>query len=213
MIRINLLPVREIQAEWGRRQELTIAGLALALTVVLIVLLFLFQSYRIGGLDKELGGLRKEVAGLDVQVKEIGEIKTKIAELKEKLKVIDDLTQKKTGPVRVMESLSQATPSRLWLTQFRETGGLLSMEGLAVDDQTVADFMRGLSKSPHFVNVDLIETARTEKEGIPLKKFSIRAKLLYKTPSPAPPDKAASAPGAIGPKVEAKPATKEEKPG
>ena len=186
MIRINLLPVKEISAEVGRRQELMIAGGALALTVALIAGLYLSQNYKISGLNSELEGLKKEVQTLDVQLKEVGNLQRDVKALEDKLKVIDTLTKKKAGPVRVMESLSGSIPARLWLTEFREAGGNLSISGLAIDNQTVADFLRALSSHPYFNNVDLVETTQVEQEGIPLKRFSIRSQLLYQPPPPQP---------------------------
>jgi len=89
-------------------------------------------------------------------------------------------------------------PSRLWLTDFKESGGSLSLTGLAVDNQTVADFLKALATFPYFNNVDLIETTQSELEGVALKKFSIKSQLLYQPPPPPVPQKpgpaAASAP-------------------
>ena len=206
MIRINLLPVRELTAEVGRRQELLVAGLSLTLTVALVVGLYLFQSFRLYGLSTEAGSLKKEIEVLNVQLKEVGDLQQKVKALEEKIKVIDDLTKKKVGPVKIMESLSLATPPRLWLTEFRESGGNLTISGLAVDNQTVADFLKSLSTFVYFANVDLVETTQEEKEGIPLKKFSIRSQLLYQPPppAPAPAQKAGAAPAPAPAKKEAK---------
>lgn len=195
MIRINLLPVKELTAEVGRRQDLLIAGLSLVLTFGLAVGLYLFQGIRLYSLGTETDGLKKEIEALNVQLKEVGDLQQKVKALEEKIKVIDDLTKKKVGPVKIMESLSLATPSRLWLTEFRESGGNLAINGIAVDNQTVADFLKSLSTFVYFNNVDLVETTQFEQDGVPLKKFSIRSQLLYQPPSPpAPAQKAGTAP-------------------
>lgn len=191
MIRINLLPVKELTAEVGRRQELVIASLILGLTVALAATLYVFQFYRLYGLGTEVDSLKKEIEPLNVQLKEVGDLQQKVKALEQKIKVIDDLTKKKVGPVKVLESLSLATPSRLWLTEFKENGGNLTVSGLAVDNQTVADFLKALSTFAYFNNVDLIETTQVEEQGVPLKKFTIKSQLSYQplTP-PAPPQKA-----------------------
>ncbi len=208
MIRINLLPVRAIKAEFGRRRELVITGLSLGLLIVLILGLYLFQSYRLYGLGKDLASLRKEIEALNVQAKGVGELQKKIGELKGKLEVINNLNKKKTGPVRVMESLSSATPPRLWLTEFKENKGNLTISGLAVDNQTIADFLKALSSYDYFKNVDLVEATQIDQEGIPLKRFSIKSNLLYQVPPPTGPEKA----GAPSATKEVKPATGEGKP-
>ena len=166
---------------------------------------YLFQSFRLSGLRTDSDTLKKEIETLNVQLKEVGDLQQKVKALEQKIKVIDDLTKKKVGPVKIMESLSLATPSRLWLTEFKESGGNLSINGLAVDNQTVADFLKSLSTFAYFNNVDLVETTQLEQEGVPLKKFSIKSQLLYQPPPrPAPPQK----PDAITP---SSPANKEAK--
>ncbi|MEK6562750.1 MAG: hypothetical protein AABZ59_06175, partial [Candidatus Binatota bacterium] len=102
MIRINLLPIKELTAEVGRRQELVIAGLILGLTVALATTLHVFQSYRLYGLRAEAGSLKKEIETLNVQLKEVGDLQQRVKALEQKIKVIDDLTKKKVGPVKVL---------------------------------------------------------------------------------------------------------------
>ena len=202
MIRINLLPIKELTAEVGRRQELVIAGLILGLTVALATTLHVFQSYRLYGLRAEAGSLKKEIETLNVQLKEVGDLQQRVKALEQKIKVIDDLTKKKVGPVKVLESLSLATPSRLWLTEFKESSGNLTINGLAVDNQTVADFLKSLSTFAYFSNVDLVEATQVDQDKVSLKKFSIKSQLLYQ---PAPPPAPAQKPGAApAPAKEAK---------
>ena len=179
MIRINLLSVREIRAEIGKRQDLLIAALSLGLALALMLALFLYQFYRFSALERALAGLRQEMAALENQAREVTELQKMVGELKGKLKVIEDLTKKKVGPVRVMESLSLAAPERLWLTEFKETSGNLTLAGMAIDNQTVAVFLEALSGSAYFSDVELVETSQIEQEKLLLKKFSLKSRVLY----------------------------------
>jgi type IV pilus assembly protein PilN len=179
--------VGEIQAEVGRRQDLTIAGIALGVTLLLVLLVYVFQGYRLSQLNREIASLKNEVEILNVQVKGVEELRQKIAALKGKLEVIDELNQKKTGPVRLMEGLTTAAPARLWLMEFKETGGDLTLSGMAVDNQTVAEFLKALARLPYFRNVELVEAAQIEQDGIPLKKFSLRANVVYQPLQPNAP--------------------------
>jgi len=185
MIRINLLPVREITAAFGRRQEIMVAGVSVGLIVVVLAGVYLMQLRKISHFEGELAGLRREIEVLNAKAKGVGEMEKKVADLREKVKVIDDLNKKKTGPVRVMENLSSAMPARLWLTQFREASGNVTIDGLAVDNQTIAEFLKALSSSAYFDNVELVETAQVEQEGVSLKRFSLNSNLLYQPPVPS----------------------------
>jgi type IV pilus assembly protein PilN len=183
MIRINLLPVKEIKAEVNRRRDLIIGGLTLGLTGLILIGAYFYQTYRLSNLGNELAGLRKDIEVLNARVKEIGDLQNKIKDFSSKHKVIDDLNQKKTGPVKVMESLSAATPATLWLTEFKETNGSSDIRGLALDNQTVADFLNTLAKSGQFKDVELVESIQAEDKSGPYKKFAIRAGVLYRAPA------------------------------
>jgi type IV pilus assembly protein PilN len=201
MIRINLLSAREIRAEIGRRQDLTVAAASLGVTLALILIVFLYQFSRSTLLSSRLSGLRQEIAALEIRAQEVTELQKNIGELKQKVKVIDDLSKKKVGPVRVMESLSGATPVRLWLTEFKENAGNLSLNGMAVDNQTVADFLKALSSTAYFKEVELVETSQVEQDKLLLKKFSLRSRLVYQ---PLVPESKSNAAGAAPPSGEVK---------
>jgi type IV pilus assembly protein PilN len=185
VIRINLLPTREQEAEVGRRQELVIAGVSLALTVIVLGAVFLNQASQVSGLEDQLGQLTSEITAINAKAKGVAELKNKIKTIRERLRIIDELSKKKTGPVRVMESLSSSTPKRLWLTEFKESGGAVTLSGLAIDNQTIAEFLKALSSSPYFQNVELVETTQVEEKGGRLKKFVMRSGLLYQLPQKA----------------------------
>lgn len=186
MIRINLLPARELEAEVARRQELTVVGLCLGLTAVVLLGVYLVQSYRLSNVESEFAELRKEIEVLNTKAEGVVGLREKKRLIREKINVIEALSKKKTGPVRVMESLSSATPTRLWLTEFKESAGNVSLKGLAVDNQTIADFLKALSSSPYFEDVELVETTQVKEKGVTVKKFIMKSKLFYRLPAPAP---------------------------
>jgi type IV pilus assembly protein PilN len=179
MIRINLLPVKQIKAEVSRRRELTVGALCVGLTLVSVAGLYVVQYSRVSVLEKELEGLRAELAMLNVKAKEVADLESKIKEVKSKHQVIEEIDRKKAGPVRVMQSLSAATPRALWLTQFKETGGNLTITGVASDNQTIAEFLKALGTYAYFRDTELVETTQTDQAGVAPKRFSIKSRLQY----------------------------------
>ena len=195
MIRINLLPVKELKAEVGRRREITIAAVSLVVMVVSIVGVYLYQLHRASVLESELTKLRSELQVFNSKAKEVSLIQNKMKEYQSKLQVLDSINKKKAGPSGVMESLSAATPSALWLTEFRETGGNVTITGVAVDNQTIAEFLKALGSYAFFKETELVETTQSEQAGMPPRKFSIKSKLFYQPPAgPAASDKAGAQP-------------------
>jgi type IV pilus assembly protein PilN len=175
--------------------------MALGLTALIILGAHLYQSYRMSKFESEIATVRAEIKALDVRVKQFGELQKKVKEFESKHKIIEDLNRRKIGPVRVMESLSAATPPTLWLTEFKETSGKLVITGLAVDNQTVADFLKALATFYYFRDVELVETTEAGPGSGPLKKFSVKSLLSYQPPA------------TTSTKEESKAAVKEEKNG
>jgi len=186
MIRINLLPVKQLQAEVSRRRQITIGSVILGVVLLSLLGVYFYQSHKLSSLEEELASLRSELQVLNAKVKEVADLQVKIKEARGKQKIIDNLKRKKTGPVLVMASVSQATPTSLWLTDVRESGGSVTMNGLAVDNETIADFMRSLDTSRFFTNVELVESTQGVGPNSSLKRFSVKARVVYQPPDTVP---------------------------
>jgi type IV pilus assembly protein PilN len=174
-----------------------IGGVSLALTGILILGVYGYQWRQASAVEKELDELRKELQVLNVKAKDVAELQRKIKEFQGKNKVIDDINKKKAGPVRVMESLAVATPSALWLTEFKEIGGNLTIAGVAVDNQTIAEFLKALASYAYFNNTELVETTQNQQAGMPPRRFLIKARLNYQPNVSTGAVKPVNAPGTI----------------
>jgi type IV pilus assembly protein PilN len=179
VIRINLLPTREVEREAGRRQETRLVYLGLALVAVILGGVEVGSRMRLAPLQTEYAKLQSDIVALDKKSEELSKLEGERKDLEEKLKTIATLEARKVGPVQVLADLSDAAPEQVWLIEFKETGGLATITGLGLDDQTIANFMRKLGASPYFDGVDLVETAQSEQEGVQLKRFVVNARLSY----------------------------------
>lgn len=179
MIRINLLPVKQAAQAERQRQELIRAGLLLVLLVVLFVFERVKQGHDLAAAEAQIVQVEERVKALDVQVKDVRDLEAKQKALDAKFKVIADLGHKRVGPVGVMNDLAQATPDRVWLTDVSESASAATITGQAVDNQIVAEFLRNLSASPYFSNVDLVETSQDQVGENKLRKFIVKAQINY----------------------------------
>ena len=98
--------------------------------------------------------------------------------LQEKLNIINSLRKEKESPARVLDELSIDKPEKIQLESLKKEGTKLGIEGIALDDETVANFMTNLRKSKIFKNVDLIVSEQVEQSKIKLKKFSLACEIL-----------------------------------
>jgi type IV pilus assembly protein PilN len=204
MIRINLLPLKETERAIGRRQQLSLVALGVAIALLIMIVPFIIQGRRLSVLDAQIADLNREIQQYNAQVKEVHELDRLKKEVETKLRIIQDLNRKRIGPSRVLDDLSAATPDNLWLIDFGETNGQATITGLALDNETIARFMRQLQDSPYFYAVDLVETSRTTPQPstpggevpVSFTRFIVKTGIDYFGRDGKPPEPAAGQPGA-----------------
>ena len=190
MIRINLMPRAEARRQAARARDRQVAILILAALVAIIALTEFFTRRSANRVQAEADEHQTELAQLSQKHNAAIQLDRKRKELEAKVQTIKILERQRKGPVHVLDDLGAATPDTLWLTEMRESGGMVTLMGRGLDNQTIAMFMRNLSASPYFTNVDLVETKQVEEGQAKLKEFSIRANVLYggrPLPTPVPP--------------------------
>ena len=144
MIRINLLPVEEAERAAERRTNLALGSLVLGIMVFVFVVAHVWQTARFASANRQLRRINADIAALAGPYADVTRMEQQKKELSEKLRVISQLEAKKVGPVRILAGLSEATPEKLWLTEYADAGGKLKLTGFGADEQTVADFLRKL---------------------------------------------------------------------
>ena len=139
----------------------------------------------LGGLNDEVETLEQEkqlleskLAKLKRKTKEVQGLEEKKQLLKEKLMTISSLKAKKTGPVQLLDDLNNAIPERAWLLEVEDSGGTLELIGVALDNQTVSDFMESLDSSKFFKEIDLKYSSQIIQDNVKLQNFSISTKLV-----------------------------------
>lgn len=115
MIKINLLPVRAARKRENLRQQLSIFGGVIALTVAVLIFWHHSVANTITEKNREIGDIREEIAQLEREIGDVDKYKGLETELTTKLEIIDNLIKNKTGPVRVMDRLSRVIPRKVWL--------------------------------------------------------------------------------------------------
>lgn len=179
MIRINLLPLRaEKKKETLRQQGLIALGVVL-LVGAAILGVHLTLGADIKDLRQRITDRKAEIARLQAVIGEVKEFRKKKRALEEKIAVIAGLEERQRGPSQVLHELAVLVPEKLWIESLKDTGGSLSLDGVAIDNQTIAQFMTKLETSPWFEGVRLEVTRQVARGGASLKSFSVKAAIVY----------------------------------
>jgi len=179
MIRINLLGTQEGAQLGEQRKQMRTAGGVLAANAVAAVLLALAFNRIAASRGEELASINSQIQAKLKVVQDVEDEEHKRAVLQEKRRVIEELKRRSVGPLKILTTLSEAPPNRLWLNEFVDTAGLVTITGLAVDDPTVARFLSRLQGSPHFKGLQLVETAQAQEGQTTAKKFVMKGPLDY----------------------------------
>jgi len=178
MIEINLLPHREAKRAADLRQTFGILVLGVVLEVALIYMVHNDVKAAQSLVSQQVRQLEADIERYKPQERQVAAFKEKRGQLESKLDVIKGLDRARSGPVRLLDELANRTPERLWLTHLQTRGVTITVEGESLDNGLVADFLRSMNSSRHFINVDLDRTTRgAEVDGVKLVNFLITAEL------------------------------------
>ncbi len=177
MIKVNLLPVRATKKKETAKQQLVLFAVCLVAVLVLAAAAYSMELVKIKSAKADIEKSNKEIQRLKSVIGEIDNVKKLQDEVKKKLDVLNRLRQEKTGPAIRLAKLSDATPDKLWLTKYSEGGGSVSISGVAVNEELIADFLRNLQATNEFVNVELQVSEQVEMGGMKAKKFDIACAL------------------------------------
>lgn len=177
MIRINLLGEKV-----DRTGVYVFQGFvgAVALFVALVVC---FLHYGVLKSDSELvqetlAAYQAQLARLSKKTKEVEGLEAKQKVLQEKLMTIAKLKANKQGPVYILSEITRMIPERAWLTLCEQEGQQLNLEGVALDGQTVSEFMTALRASEYFGDPDLAYSQQGEKNGVKIQNFAMKVPVL-----------------------------------
>ena len=96
------------------------------------------------------------------------------------------LEKNRFAPVEMLDTMStEILEKRMWFTNFQDVGKKVKINGIALDNKTVADFMTRLERSKLFRSVNLKTLSRKKiKRSMNLKSFAITCRTApFKKPA------------------------------
>ena len=182
MIKINLLPLRASKKKETIRQQVSILVLSVIGVLVIGLSVYALLLNKINTTKAQIESSESELKSLKAKIGTIDNIKKLQEDVKKKLDVLNKLRREKSGPASRLAALSDAIPEKLWLTRYAESGGNVSVSGVAVNEELIALFMRNLQASGAFANVDLQVSEQTDLSGMKAKRFDLVFQIKEQAP-------------------------------
>lgn len=176
MIRVNLLK------DPTARSRRTVVKPKMSSTVPVLVAFIVLVAAGMGGwyyyLNSQKNKLTERKHELVIQETRLNDLKSELAKYEKdkldrqkRIEVIEELKERQTGPVQLMNHLLVSIPQNrlLWLTSVNQMDNRVQIVGYAQQIEAIPDFMTNLANGNFFKTVDL-ETIESSEDS---SRFSL----------------------------------------
>jgi type IV pilus assembly protein PilN len=175
MLKINLLPIRQLQKQAGARNEIFSFAACFVFLLFILAAVGMMQANRAGAIQAETTRLTQEKQRYDKVLAEIKKLEADKKELENKISIIKQLKKESSLTVHVLDEVARRLDStRIWLTALDQQGGSLSLKGVALDNKTIAEFMNALDASAFISDINLSDSSLAKVAGQDLKAFALQ---------------------------------------
>lgn len=181
MIRINLLPGpkgKKAKPQYDVRAQ-ALLGVG-AILIVLAGCLWYSASLdsEIEARQEEKRDKEKQVAQLKEQVKQVQDFEQRKKLLEDKNRIIDQLEKARLGPVKILDHVSQSLePLKVWLTRLGVSSDAVELEGKALTNDDVVEFVNNLRRTDYFSSISLQESKAAVENKINVFQFRLAFRL------------------------------------
>jgi type IV pilus assembly protein PilN len=182
MIRINLLPHRELKRAARRRQFNVLLGFTVAAGVAVFALGHSVIAARQSNQDARNAYLTQQIALLDGQIGEIKKIREQTQALLARKQVVETLQSNRTEVVHLFDQMIRLLPDGLYLKSIKQSGDTISIGGYTQSSARVSTLMRNLDASPWFEQPTLIEIKAATVNNLRANEFLLTVKQTPQLP-------------------------------
>jgi type IV pilus assembly protein PilN len=174
MIKINLLPVRQLKKRANAHKQLLGILTFFILILVSLAIVGILQSQKIENLEASIKALNVKKASYTPTLNKIAQLKKEREELARKTEIISKLKTDSSLTVRILDEVAtRIDKQRMWLEALQQQNNALTLSGVALDNQTIAQFMDKLKESPFVKDVTLTNSLQKVVSGRNLKSFEL----------------------------------------
>ena len=181
MIRINLMAVergrtaRRFGPELGNKVTLVCGAIFVGVVVMVV-----WQSFGVREeTARQLRLVNQDLASMSDVVGRRNEFEAQSAELARRVALIEELRGGQGGPVRMLDQVSRAMPEGVWLTELRQEGAHITVQGRATSLTVLSELVVALESSGYFtLPVDIVDSQRESQAEGDVVRFELRAEFL-----------------------------------
>ncbi len=173
MIRVNLLPHRQIKRELRKREFGLMASFSAIAASAIVFLGYTYINSQIDAQMARNGRLDAAIVNLDKEIADIKDLKDKISTMLERKRVVENLQTNRSQSVIVLDELSRQLPEGMYFKNIKQQGIVISIEGIADTNARVAALVRSLSTSNWLEMPNLVEIKSVLINNIKQNAFTL----------------------------------------
>ena len=186
MMRINLLPHRQIKRAAKQREFGLMALMAAGAACAVVFLGWQFLSAQNNTQLERNSRLEKANTDLDKQIADIKDLKDQINNVLERKHVVENLQTNRSQAVVILDELTRQLPEGVYLKSIKQTGNLITIDGVADTNSRVATLVRNLSVSNWMESPNLIVINAATVNNIKQNEFTVTVSLKTQKTEEAP---------------------------
>jgi len=177
MIRVNLLPHRQIRREARQRQFGLMAAFTAIVASTIVFMAYTVINAKIDSQTERNARLDAAIVKLDKEIKDIQDLKDQISAMLERKQVVENLQTNRSQAVIVFDELSRQLPEGMYFKSIKQVGDLITLEGVADTNARVATLVRNYNASTWLEAPGLVEIKAVTANGQKQNVFTLTVKL------------------------------------
>lgn len=183
MIRVNLIAGERRAAKAAGRsldiaQRATYGGVALLVVTALGVGVRYWMVWQAeSGVAAAIATAKREEARLAEVLKQVADFDAQREELQRRVTLIDELRRGQNAPVHIVDEISRSLPEMTWLTNLKQEGYDVTLQGRCMSLTALSDFVGNLEATHYFkkpVEIVSSEVVKGDKDGPELIAFTVK---------------------------------------
>jgi len=173
MIRVNLLPHREMRRRRQQKQFFVTLGAVVAFAAAIWLMVHTSLS---GTFEDQIARneyLTEEIKKLDKEIEDIQKLKEMTVSLLSRKKVVETLQSNRAEAVHLLDELARQLPEGIYLKAIKQAGARVTINGYTQSQARVSTLMRNLEASPHLENANLVEIKAVTTPGSRVNEFTL----------------------------------------
>ncbi|HEX4895983.1 MAG TPA: PilN domain-containing protein [Solimonas sp.] len=179
-VHINLLDWRRARREKRKQQYTAMLGLGVLIAGAIIGAGYLTMTGKVENQEARNTYLRQQIKEMDDKIKEIQELEKVRNNLLARMRVVEELQASRTATVHFFDELINTLPEGVNLTSIRQSGGNVTINGVAESNGRISTYMKNLDGSAWFAEPKLVVIKSNDKNRRRRSEFTLQVKNLTK---------------------------------